>query len=158
MSEESKNKKKLLVKLGVFLGIALALIAAFRVGMSFGAGNGEPGTQSDPLVTLSYLESRLQDVGGDNSGTGTGRGSGMTRVSLSRGDELKLDSGTLLVVYSGSGTIQGGSGMVNISSGELFSDGMTAVLYSLYMALGSESAIHAKGNMTVYVSGGYSLE
>ncbi|MCR5639824.1 MAG: hypothetical protein K6G04_00565 [Lachnospiraceae bacterium] len=163
--ENSTNTKKteILIKTALTLGLILALLIAFKAGMSFGAGAGEPGTQADPIVTLSYLESRLANMdntgeGGYTSQTGSGKNGGMTKITLSKGDVLNLDQGTLLVIYSGSGIVAGSSGLVNISSGELFKDGMTAVLYSLYMGLAGDSAVLAKGEMTVYISGGYSLD
>ncbi len=158
MSTE-KNRKKYLLRIIALLAAVLTVMAAFRAGMAFGAGGGEPGTQSDPIVTLSYLETRLKDVeAGNTSGASSGRPAGMTKVSLSRGDILKPAAGAMIVVYSGSGTITGGGGLVNISTGELFEDGMTAVLYSLYLAPDGESTITAKGNMSVFLTGGYSLE
>ena len=158
------NKK--LKKAAMFLGILLAAAGLFGAGMAFAAGGAEPGTQGDPIVTLSYLESRLRPLEGNNdgieaAGNGTSEyswkesGSGFEKVTLDKGQTLTVDDGTVVIVYSGTGRVDGGTGFLNLSTGELFESGTSAVLYSLFMGVGGESNISASGKMTVYIAGSF---
>ena len=155
----------------IFLAAVLAAVGIFGAGMAFGAGSAEPGSQGDPIVTLSYLESRLEQLEGsgrtegksssgaddDSGGTHANPDGGFTRMELLKGQELVLSEGSTLVVYSGNGRITGGSGLINLTSGELFSAGTSAVLYSVFLGVDDESGIKANGSMVVYVSGNFSL-
>ena len=149
------NKK--LRKAVMFLAAVAAAVGLFGAGLAFGSGSKEPGTQGDPIVTLSYLESRLASIDGSGSSkNGSGSGSGFEKVFLSKGEKLQIADGGIAVVSSGSGKVFGSNGMLNLSSGELFADGNSAVLYSMFLSCGSDSGINASGNMTVYVCGNYS--
>ncbi len=151
-----------LKKAVLFLAALAAAAGLFGAGMAFAAGGAEPGTQGDPIVTLSYLESRLKAVEGNTAGAGAGEaqsgtGSGFVKVGLSKGQKLTVGDGSIMIVYSGSGRIGEGSGFLNLSTGELFESGTTAVLYSLFLGVGGDSSITASGNMTIYLAGNYVL-
>ena len=132
-----------------FVVILLCAAGIFGAGMAFGAGSGEPGSQGDPIVTLSYLESRLGSGTSGNAGTGAG----FQKHTLSKGQNLKLSDGGMMIVFSGNGKIGGETGMLNLSTGEIFGDGTSAVLYSVFMGIGDDSRVTAAGNMVVYVAG-----
>ena len=164
------DRKKIVICTAIAVIALLALgCGIFRAGMAYGAGGAEPGSQGDPIVTLSYLNSRLASLegnsGGGNAGQGTegtqtGSSGGFARVELIKGQTLKLADGSLLTVYSGNGvvTVSGnGAGLMNLSGQELFGDGTSAVLYSVFMGVGEGSGIRANGSMTLYVSGDYEL-
>lgn len=136
---------------------ALALIAVFRAGMAFGAGSAKPGSQGDPLVTLSYLNSRLEGISADTS-PGAAKDSGFSRVSLTKGQSLLIGDGGELVVYAGNGTVLGTTGMLSLSDSQMFPAGTSAVLYSHFLGIGGNSGIKASGDMTIYVKGGYRIE
>ena len=53
-----------LKKTVLFLAAVVAAAGIFGAGAAFGAGSKEPGSQGDPIVTLSYLESRLSSLDG----------------------------------------------------------------------------------------------
>ena len=156
-------------KIAVFLAAVAIGAGLFSAGMAFGAGTGEPGSQGDPIVTLSYLESRLSDLnsGGNvnNAGNGAsnseilnnGQDSGFKKLILPKGRSISLSEGGTLIVYSGSGRIGEGGGMLNLSTGEMFESGNSAVLYTIFMAVGDDSSVVALSNMTVYVMGKYIL-
>ena len=63
-------------KTAVFFLILLCAAGIFGAGMAFGAGSGEPGSQQDPIVTLSYLESRLSALENNGGTSGGASGSG----------------------------------------------------------------------------------
>ena len=134
-----------------------ALLAAFKAGTVFGAGSASPGSQGDPLVTLSYLNSRLEGISGDTGGTSASDG-GFSRVSLAKGQSLILGDGSELVVYSGNGTVLGTTGMLSLTDSQMFAAGTSAVLYAHFLGIGSASGVKASGNMTIYVKGGYRIE
>lgn len=152
-------------KIAIFLAIVAAAAGLFGAGMAFGAG-GEPGSQGDPIVTLSYLESRLAALG-HNNGQDTdltandtsraGTDGGFNRLTLNKGQSISLSEGCMLIVYSGNGKIGEGSGMLNLSTGEFFGSGTSAVLYSIFLAPENGSLVDALSNMTVYVMGKYEL-
>ena len=138
--------------------IAVALmLAVFRTGMAFGAGSAVPGSQGDPLVTLSYLESRLAGISGGGTSVSSSDG-GFSRVSLTKGQSLVISDGGELVVYSGNGTVLGTTGMLSLSDSQMFPAGTSAVLYAHFLGIGSASGVKASGDMTIYVKGGYRIE
>ena len=155
-------KKRLLI----FIIATLSAIALFGGGYAFGAGSAQPGSQGDPLVTLSYLESRLADISGDNSqitGNGgvisnNGTSAGFSRIDLLKGQSLILSDGSEMVVYSGNGTVLGTTGMMNLAEAQMFPAGTSVVLYTQFMGIGGTSGVKAGGNMTIYVRGGYKIE
>ena len=133
------------------------MLAAFRTGMAFGAGSVAPGSQGDPLVTLSYLESRLEGISGGAASVASSDG-GFSRVSLTKGQSLVISDGGELVVYSGNGTVLGTTGMLSLSDSQMFPAGTSAVLYAHFLGIGSASGVKASGDMTIYVKGGYRIE
>ena len=134
-----------------------ALLAAFKTGMAFGAGSAEPGSQGDPLVTLSYLNSRLEGISGGTA-VQTDGGGGFLRVSLTKGQSLLLSDGAELVVYTGNGTVLGTTGMLSLTDAQMFPAGTSVVLYSQFLGIGGNSGVKASGNMIIYVKGGYRVE
>ncbi|MCR5324314.1 MAG: hypothetical protein K6E85_13735 [Lachnospiraceae bacterium] len=156
-------------KIVIFLGAVAAAAGLFGAGMAFGAGGAEPGSQGDPIVTLSYLDSRLAALGvendrnagqADTSGNGSAGNAvdaGFSKLTLTKGQSIALSDGGMLIVYSGNGRI-GGEGMLNLSTDEMFESGNSAVLYTVFMATGNDGCVDALGNMTVYVMGRYELK
>jgi len=147
-----KDRKKLvfLIRAAVLIAVGIAL---FFAGKQVGAATGEPGSQSDPLVTLSYLEKRLKEGGATTGGSG---GSTFSPVSLSSGDRLTLDDGGEAVVVRGNGVVFG-EGLISLTGGEMFKEGTNVVLYADYLAAGTGSGIKASGVMKVYVKGTYTV-
>ena len=138
----------------------LCAAGIFGAGMAFGAGNGEPGSQGDPIVTLSYLESRLAalDNGGNAGKAGDGgSAAGFEKQTLTKGQTISVSDGGMLIVFSGSGRIGGDKGMLNLSTGEMFGSGTSAVLFSVFLTIDDTAGVTALGNMTVYVCGKYKI-
>lgn len=140
----AKKKKILAAVTAVILAAGM-----FGAGAAFGAGGAQPGSQGDPIVTLSYLESRLAGTGSAASSSS----GGFRRIELIKGEKLILGDGCMLTVTSGSGKVAGKNGLINLASGELFGDGTSAVLYSLFLSAGDDGGITADSAMTIYVSG-----
>ncbi|MCR5792387.1 MAG: hypothetical protein K6G65_04390 [Lachnospiraceae bacterium] len=135
--------------------LALACVGgAFKLGMMAGTSRGEAasvtaGSSGDPLVTKSYLDSRL-------SGTAGLEGNGMKKVTLSKGQVLTGRAGTKIVLYSGSAEISGSTGLVNLSTGEMFKKSTTAVKYNMFLSP-DKSGLKATAKCVVYISGTYSI-
>lgn len=140
-------KKKIIV----IICLTILCIGMFQTGKMVGAGSSEPGSSGDPLITKSYLDERLGGIGG---GTQT---SGYTLVNLTAGQVFSAKEGTCFTIYVGNATVSGRNALVNLSTGELFESGTSAVLYSLYLATGRDSGIKAIGNVSIYVLGGYTI-
>ncbi len=133
----------------VFLMIfAAAGTIFYRAGLAKGASGGVAGSVSDPLITKSYLEEQLSKISG---GTGS-----FSKIVLSKGDQLTVNTGGQIVIYSGSAEVTGTDGLLNLTTGELFRSGNSAIRYHLYLSPADTSGIKASNSVTVFVWGGYS--
>lgn len=147
-------------KIFVFLAVALTGVLAFHGGVAFGA-SGSPGSSSDPLITKSYLEMRLKNLGGGTTVEAADSNSakaGYRLVTVKKGGTLKLSAGSAVVLYRGSCSVTGSDGLILISTGTLFHDGDSAVKYREYLSPSSSSGLVMTGNSTVFVLGDYSTE
>jgi hypothetical protein len=145
-----RDKKKLITIIKIALLLAVGAVLFFT-GKKVGAATVQPGSQSDPLVTLSYLEKRL---GEGVTTSANGSGAGFEVVSLASGDRITLNDGAEAVVIRGNGTVFG-QGLISITGGEMFTEGTSVVLYSDYLAAGTGCGIKASGMMKIYVKGGF---
>lgn len=145
-----KDRKKLIVLIRAAVLLAVAA-AVFFAGREVGAASSQPGSQSDPLVTLSYLEKRLKEGG---TASGAAAAATFEAVSLASGEKLTLADGAEAVVVRGNGTVFGG--LVSLTGGEMFESGTSVVLYTDYLAAGTGCGIKASGSMRIYVKGSYS--
>ena len=136
-------KKKLIVA----LVITASCFTIFQAGMKAGAAQATPGSSGDPLITQSYLESQLANMGSAS----------YKKVSVAKGKTLKAGIGTEFMIYSGNGAVTG-SGLVNLTSGEMFEKGMSAVMYSHYLAPASGCGVKASSNMIIFIKGSYTIE
>lgn len=154
-------KKKIILVI-----VAVILVCAFfGTGMVVGAATYEPGTQGDPVVTLSYLNARLLEAGIASGTSADVSGASLSdtapsfrQLKLASGEQLILEDGSMVIVYSGNGSVIGTTGLMNLSTSDIFPSGTSVVLYSLYLGMGSSSGIKAAGNMTVYVLGNCSVK
>lgn len=140
-----KNKKVLLIV------AFLVCICVFKVGIEVGAATSEPGSAGDPLITQSYLESRLQE----NSG---GAGSTYKKVSIKKNSSVRVSEGTEIILYSGNATITGSNGFLNLSSGELFKKGDSVVKYNIFLSPSTGNGIKATTAVTLFIKGSYTTE
>lgn len=140
------NKKNKII-LSCVLGLMLSCAIMFRLGILVGAADSEAGSIGDPLVSKSYLDSRLNLLNGV-----------MTKVNISKNASLTASEGAMVLVYSGNGNVSGnGAGLVNITAGELTTSGISVAKYNTYLFADSATKITATSNMVVYVTGTYSV-
>ena len=134
--------------------IGVIVFATFKAGMVAGAASATPGTTQDPLITQSYLEKRLSEIGTESqSGSASYR-----KISVAKGSELVVEDGSEFVLYSGEGVVQGEKGVMNLCAGSIEEKGNTTELYQNYLALSSESGIKATKSCIIYVKGSYTIK
>lgn len=136
---------KLVKKIGYAAGGILLLAAAFFSGHYAGAASKTPGGVEDPLITLSYLESRLTQQGG------------YTTLSLKKGETLVGGAGTGIVLLKGSATAAGGS-IVDLTEGSLTAQDMSMFLYHSYIVPEGKGGCKALSSCTLLVTGEYKLQ
>lgn len=132
-------------KIGCAAGGILLLAAAFLTGHRAGAASKTPGGVEDPLITLSYLESRLTEQGA------------YTTVYLKKGETLTGSAGTGIVLLGGSATAAGGA-VVDLTGGSLTAEDTSLFLYHSYMVPEGKSGCKALSSCTVLVCGEYTLQ
>ena len=148
-------------------------------GAALAAGGG---SQSDPLVTLSYLtqtvqpdilrqveerantrqadlmtqfEHRLDQLQG-----GTGGSAAYTLVTLSSGDRLELEVGCELMLRVGSAAVNSATepALIDMTTGGTLANGGSLVQNHLYMATIPDRTLTASaGTVKLLVRGGYSI-
>lgn len=161
-----KNRKRIRTILCVLL--AAAGLTAFGALAAGGAGS-----QSDPLVTLSYLTDTftgqimdkvdasiarrnaqlLQELGGSGS-AGSGTASAYTAVTLSAGQTLYGEAGCEVLLRSGAASCGASAspGLVDTTSGGSLEGGAALQTNHLYLMTDSRS-VSAAGDATLLVRG-----
>ncbi len=127
----NNNEKRITsrIKVACFIALTIVLTAvAFGVGTRVGAANGEAGSMTDPLITDSYLEKRLSELGGSYSCNGA-----------AKGDSLTFPAGGKFVLYSGNATAKGS--LVDLTDGNLLKSGGTVQPYHEYLVPSDNSGL-----------------
>ena len=146
----SRNKKICII--AVILLICGA--GLFKAGMTVGAaGNAEPGSVNDPLITKSYLDSYIS-----NLGITADAQAGYSKVVLEKGKTIIGHAGTEILLYSGSANAYAKSAdLVNITMGEAVDDGLSLGKYCVYLCPDSEAGVTAMSELVIFVKGSYSV-
>ena len=151
------------------------LVTLTLVGVAFAAG--QQGSQSDPLVTLSYLNETFlgqimtkvdQKIAARNSqllqqsGGGTGSASSVEFqvVTLSKGQTLTGDIGCEVMLRVGSATCVSPSnpGLIDESAATTLNNGGALVTNHLYMMTIEGRGVKAgSGTVKLLVRGGYTI-
>lgn len=168
-----KWSKQWTVRLG---GLALAA-ACLGTGVALAAG----GDQSDPLVTLSYLEQtaipqiveqveektavRQKELEQSfNSliaqGGSGGTSASYTLVSMTSGQTMSLEVGCEVLLRIGSATVNANTSpaLIDLSTGGTIESGTSLTRNHLYMATIADRTLTATaGDVKLLVRGGYSI-
>lgn len=136
------NGKK--IGIGVLCGVLLT--GTFLTGRYAGAASKTPGGAEDPLVTLGYLEKRLDGAGG-----------GYKKVQLNKGDSLLGKEGTCIIVLGGS-VVAAEGGMVDVTAGALTEEDTSMFLYHSYVVPEFDTGCEALSSCTLFVSGEYTIK
>jgi hypothetical protein len=112
-------------KISVILNLALVMVLSFMVFGNFSVGN-NPGGSSDPIVTQSYVEARIQalndslqtQISGLTQGGGLSD-QGFEVIAVSSGQTIYLNENSQFILRTGEGTaIAGeGGGLADLTSG-----------------------------------------
>lgn len=148
--------------------IIMVVALVFTCVGAYAASNA--GTQSDPLVTVSYLTKTLQpsmEAQFDSAVT-----SAMTQleqqfeseltgefavVTVESGKTMTCSTGCEVLFRSGSATAVGNSGLIDTSAGSTVSSGNALTANHLYMSPASDSGLTASGAVTILVRGTYTI-
>lgn len=174
-----KPDKRLYPRLG-----ALALSAAL---LGTGAALAAGGDQTDPLITLSYLNqtaipqivrqveektaARQQELeqaftdqinqyrqqGGQSAPSGGS--ASYTLVSMSKGQVMSLEVGCELLLRVGSVTVKADTApaLIDLSTGGTVNSGTSLTKNHLYMATIADRTLTASGDVKLLVRGSYSI-
>lgn len=139
--------KKMKIMVSAVLMITVLCVLTFKAGVMVGAADNEPGSVGDPLVSKSYLDSRLDGLSGV-----------MTKVTLSKGSVLVAAEGASMIVFSGNGSVSGnGSGLINVTTGELTENGLSLAKYNTYLFPDAATTVTATSTMVVFLTGTYNV-
>ena len=150
-------KKKILMVLAATL-IACML---FGGGVYVGAASYGAGSQNDPVVSLSYLEYRLEQLGsaGNTGNTGNTGETGMAassklatgykKTELSRGERFMPGEGGIIVLYSGKCTVVGN--VIDLSSAKALGESGSVPAYSQILVPDNASGVVASEKTVLFV-------
>lgn len=149
-------------KYGKTAETAIILLMALTLTV-VGAFAAEAGTQSDPLVTMSYLNgtfmneimSKVESLAG-----GKGTGDSFTVVTLSSGNTMKLSLGAEVMLRVGSAKCVASSepGLIDTTGGTVLAGGKALTANHLYMTTVDGRGIQATAStVKVLVRGTYTV-
>ena len=122
------------------------------------------GSQSDPLITKSYLDKVLQpkleaelntQLAAAEDQLRSSTPGEFTELSLSNGQTLRCNAGGEFLLRSGSAKALGS--LADTTAGSSVSDGGNLSTNHLYMCAEDSGGLSASGSVTVLVSGSYSI-
>lgn len=149
-------KKRRFAEIAVILVLTLCLT-------TFGVYAAAVGSESDPLVTMSYLNTtfmeeimaKVEQLVGRNGGSDS-----FSLVTVSKGETIKLSLGAEAMLRIGSAKCVADSspGLVDTTSATTLSGGSALLTNHLYMATVSQRGILAVGDtVKVLVRGAYTI-
>jgi len=141
------------VKRKIIFAAVLVTAACVFFGTGFYAGSAATsgaGSQNDPVVSLSYLEYRLEQLEGGSGGKGGNLSGGAVRLELKEGERYFPGEGSLAVVYSGSCAITGGTA-ADLTAGKQIGAGEKLPLYSQILIPEDDCGLAASDNSVLFV-------
>jgi hypothetical protein len=131
---------------GLIVPAILLLTAGFFLGQAAGANTSSPGSEGDPLVTVSWVEARLAAFSRDGT-AGSGSGSAQFTdaesqpfayelINVPRGAKLLTGTGTEFILRSGRArAIAGaGGGIADLTSGQDLSNNIPIIRNHLLLS------------------------
>lgn len=147
--------------------IVLLCLAALLIGGMGAYAVGSYGSESDPLITLSYLEKVLKPeleqqfaketdkVLAQLEAKDTHEG-GYASVTVKAGQTMTCAVGCEFLVRSGSAYVSGG--MLNVTAGAEAAKNDWLQAHNLYMAVIEDAYVTATGDTVLMVRGEYTIE
>ena len=139
--------------------IVVFVVALVFAGLLFGSGlyvgaatkNGA-GSQNDPVVTLSYLEYRLDqlETGNGNGGNTATIPAGYKKMVLTRGERYVPGEGGVFVLYSGKCTAVG-KGLIDLTGARTLVESESIPAYSQILVPDETSGVVASEETVLFV-------
>jgi hypothetical protein len=156
------KERKGMVKLGrakkiLFLFGAIAVVVFFCVAVK--ADIGEPGSQTDPIVSKSYVDKVFLELK-NYIDSKKGESSDLEIVYLEEGQKLIGDKGTEIILRSGSARIIDSiyGGLADVTSGKDLKEGENAPQNHLLIVPRDDGrGLITDSNVVVMVKGNYSI-
>ena len=133
--DKQKKRKLWLIGSAVTAGTLL-----FCSGLQVGAATNEPGSAGDPLITLSQLKQRLEQIG-----------SGYECITLKKGDSLCVSQGSRLILYTGTATVM--ENLIDTTTGTMAVTGGKVEKYHSYLVPADGSGFTAETTCVIFLSG-----
>ena len=127
-------------KLWLAGGAILIGTLLFCSGMQVGAATNEPGSAGDPLITVSYLEQRLEQSG-----------NGYECITLKKGELLSVAQGSQIILYTGTAVVS--ENLIDTTAGSFVAGGAVAEKYHAYLAPADGSGFTAQSTCVIFLSG-----
>lgn len=158
-----KNKKKILLKISALILILISALALINAVMA------EPGDDSDPVVSLSYIQNKVipelkayvdSKLGGETQ-TGKTESSVFEVVNIGAGKTLEGAKGTELILRMGKAEIVASEkgGLADTTAGFDLSSGENMPSnHLLIVPLADGRGFTAKTDIIVMIKGGYTVK
>ena len=142
------------------IAVFAALILTVTLAVAFGAGT--PGSEDDPVVTKSYVDSAIealkQSLGGSQE---TPASNSWAVVCVPKNTSVVGETGTQMILRSGSATAidNGANGISDLTGGADLRMGTAITKNHLLLIPGSDGrGIRTVGECWVMINGGYTLQ
>ncbi|MBC8080700.1 MAG: hypothetical protein H7X86_10170 [Gorillibacterium sp.] len=118
----------------------------------------QPGSADDPVVTKSYVDEQIRNMGGDSGG---GQAASIIVVTLTKGQTLVANSGAEFILRVGQATAMSidGNGIPDVTLGKDIVKGAQISKNSLLIFPGAGRGITVQSDKAiVMVRGGYTVQ
>jgi len=136
-------------------GLAI-ILSVFAVTAAVSAAADPPGSQGDPVVTKSYVDSQIAQIRGEGGTSGT-----FIVVEVRAGQKLLGGGGTEIILRSGEATAidNGANGIADITDGkDLMTGHVVGLNHLLLVPKDDGRGLHAITDLFVMVRGPYSIQ
>lgn len=151
-------KRNVLLATGLTIVLMLGGVLGW-VGKGFAAGEPLPGSEQDPLVSRSYVDSQIEAI--EARLTSTTMGPQMVIVELGAGQKLIAAAGTEIILRAGSGVVIDSElgGLCDVTAGKDLRMGEPAPANHLLLVPRDDGrGIQAVTAVIAMVRGSYTLE
>lgn len=142
------KKKWVIVLATTMLVLSLSIVATTAAGT--------PGSEDDPVVTKSYVDSKIASIS-----KGDGASATYQAISLDEGQTLVGKEGTEIILRSGEATAldNGSNGISDVTAGtDLWSGNLVVTNHLVLIPREDGRGIKAQTTIWVMVRGGYSIQ
>ncbi len=151
-------KRNMLLAAGLAIALVLGGVLGW-VGKGFAAGEPLPGSEQDPLVSRSYVDSRIEAL--EALVKSSTAGPQMVIVELAAGQKLVAGAGTEIILRAGSGVVIDSElgGLCDVTAGKDLRKGEPAPANHLLLVPRDDGrGIQAVTSVIAMVRGSYALE